>query len=129
MDMEIVFTGNKKVEALYKGFVIKTDQSTRHGGEASAPAPFDLFLVSLGTCGGIYVLNFCQERGIPTDRIKIFLSTEKDDATHKISKISLKIDLPPDFPQKYKKAVVKAAGLCTVKKVMQNPPELEILTN
>lgn len=126
--MEIVFTEGKKIDALYKGFRIRTDQSKRHGGEASVPSPFDMFLASLGTCSGIYVLNFCQERNIPTDKIKLFLNTEKDTETSKISKISIKIHIPPDFPEKYRAAVVKAAGFCTVKKMMQNPPEFEIIT-
>ena len=129
MDMEIVFAGGKKVEALYKGFKIKTDQSTRHGGEALAPAPFDLFLASLGTCSGIYVLNFCQERDIPAEQIKLFLKTEKSAETKKISRIIIEIKLPADFPEKYKKAVIKAAGLCTVKKALQNPPDFEIMAN
>jgi len=69
MDMEIVFPGGKKVNALYKGFTIPTDQSLLSGGQNSAPAPFDLFLASIGTCAGIYVLSFCQQRGIDTENI------------------------------------------------------------
>jgi putative redox protein len=128
MEMQISFPGRKKVDALYKGFRIKTDQSERHGGEASAPSPFDLFLASLGTCSGIYVLNFCQERSIPTDKIKILLKTIKGNEGKKIEKVSIEIQIPPDFPEKYKAAVVKAAELCTVKKMIQNPPEFEIFT-
>ncbi|MFH1683915.1 MAG: OsmC family protein [Candidatus Margulisiibacteriota bacterium] len=124
--MEIIFPGGKKVAALYKGFRIKTDQSERHGGEASEPSPFDMFLASLGTCTGIYVLNFCQERNIPTDKIKLFLKTVKDAEGKKISKISIEIQVPPDFPEKYRATIVKVAGLCSVKKMMQRPPEFEI---
>jgi len=126
MNMEIIFPGGKKVAALYKGFRIKTDQSERHGGEASEPSPFDMFLASLGTCTGIYVLNFCQERNIPTDKIKLFLKTVKDAEGKKISKISIEIQVPPDFPEKYRATIVKVAGLCSVKKMMQRPPEFEI---
>jgi ribosomal protein S12 methylthiotransferase accessory factor len=42
--------------------VVKTDQKERGGGEDSAPAPFDYFLVSLATCAGIYVKVFCDKR-------------------------------------------------------------------
>ena len=58
MDMEIYFPGNKRVYANYGGFTIETDQPARGGGDDSAPAPFDLFLASIGTCAGIYALNF-----------------------------------------------------------------------
>ncbi|MDA8242639.1 MAG: osmotically inducible protein OsmC, partial [Elusimicrobia bacterium] len=57
-EMEITFPGGKKVNALWHGFEIATDQPKSSGGDNSAPAPFDLFLASLGTCAGIFVLGF-----------------------------------------------------------------------
>ena len=61
-EMRVTFPGGKKVDAEYKGFVIRTDQPVHQGGEGTAPAPFDLFLASIATCAGIYVLSFCQNR-------------------------------------------------------------------
>ena len=54
MDMKVYFPGGKRVYADYGGFTIETDQPARGGGDDSAPAPFDLFLASIGTCAGIY---------------------------------------------------------------------------
>ena len=126
MDMEIVFPGGQKVDAFYKGFRIETDQAKRHGGEASAPAPFDLFLASLGTCAGIYVLNFCRERSIPTEEVRLVLRTERNRETRMIQRINVEIRLPSAFPSKYREAVVKAAELCTVTKHLFNPPEMVV---
>ena len=53
MDMQISFSGGKKVDATYKGFTIKTDQPKDEGGNGTAPEPFSLFLASIGTCTGI----------------------------------------------------------------------------
>ncbi len=61
MTMEIVFPGNKKVNARYRGFTIETDQAREEGGDGSAPEPFDLFLSSMGTCAGIYVVYFVRK--------------------------------------------------------------------
>jgi len=33
--------------------------------------PFDYFLASIGTCAGIYVLSFCQERQIATEGLAL----------------------------------------------------------
>lgn len=126
MQMEIVLPGGKKVNALYKGFTIQTDQPKSAGGEGSAPAPFDLFLTSIGTCVGYYVLRFCQERKIPTKDIKLFLNTERNAESKMIGKIKVEIQLPFNFPEKYKNTVVKAAELCTVKKHLFDPPVIEI---
>jgi ribosomal protein S12 methylthiotransferase accessory factor len=126
MLMEIYFDGNKKVNARYNGNIIKTDQPVEAGGEASAPAPFDLFLASIGTCAGIYVKSFCDQRGIPTDKIRITQEMEYNFTKRLISKVKLDINLPNDFPEKYKDAVVNAANLCAVKKHLLNAPELAV---
>ena len=128
MDMQITFPGGKRVDAQYKGFDIKTDQPAAGGGEGSAPAPFDLFLASLGTCAGFYVLSFCQERNIPTDDIHLVMSTERDPQKKMIGRVTIDIILPEEFPEKYLSAIRQSAGLCTVKRNIQNPPEFDIKT-
>ena len=126
MEMKISFPGGKKIDADYKGFTIKTDQPIREGGEGTAPEPFSLFIASIGTCTGVYVLSFCQKRNISTDNISLMLKLEKNRETHMIEKISIEIQVPEDFPENYKKAIVKTANLCTVKKHLDNPPEIDI---
>ena len=128
MDMEITFPGGKKVNAMCKGFTIRTDQPPHRGGTGSAPSPFDLFLASIGTCAGFYVLSFCHERAIPTDNIKLVQTMERDSEKGMVRKIQIEIQLPPSFPEKYKQAVVKAAQLCTVEKHLEAPPHIEIRT-
>jgi ribosomal protein S12 methylthiotransferase accessory factor len=91
MQMEIILEDGKKVNADYKGHLIKTDQPLEAGGNDSAPAPFDLFMASIGTCAGIYVKSFCDKRGIPTDNIKLIQTMEFDEVTYMISKIKIDI--------------------------------------
>lgn len=128
MDSEItvVSGGGKKVNAHYNGMVIETDQSVASGGEGSAPEPFTLFLASIGTCAGIYVYSFCQARDIPTDGIRIVEHIERREDGHGVGKISLTIEVPPSFPEKYHSAIVRAADLCAVKKHILDPPEFEV---
>ncbi len=126
--MEIVSAGGKKVNALYKGFTVKTDQSKENGGDQSAPEPFDIFLASIGTCAGINVIVFCQRHGISADKIKLILVFDRNQKTRMIEKIIIEIQLPVDFPEKYKNAVIRSADLCSVKRHMINPPKFEIYT-
>ncbi len=128
MKMEIVSAGGKKVNALYKGFTVKTDQSKENGGDQSAPEPFDIFLASIGTCAGINVIVFCQRHGISADKIKLILVFDRNQKTRMIEKIIIEIQLPVDFPEKYKNAVIRSADLCSVKRHMINPPKFEIYT-
>ena len=68
MHMEMTFPGGLAVDAQYEGFTVPTDQPVHAGGGGTAPAPFDLFLASIGTCAGLFALRFCQQRGISADR-------------------------------------------------------------
>lgn len=121
-EMIIEFPGGARVDAHYGPHTIKTDQPPAGGGDDSAPAPFSLFLASLGTCAGIYVLGFCRQRGLPTEGIRLIQRMERDMATHMVSKVSLEIQLPPGFPEKYKDAVIRSAEQCAVKKHLEHPP-------
>jgi putative redox protein len=126
MEMEIDFAGNKKVNATYKGFTHQTDQPASEGGDGSAPEPFDLFLVSMGTCAGVYIVYFCESRNIPTKDIRLTLGFQRDEKTHLMEKINIDIHLPAGFPEKYRKAVARAAEMCTVKRTLVNPPVVAV---
>ncbi len=127
--MEITFDGGKKITAHLKGHTIETDQSENSGGKNSAPTPFELYLASIGTCAGIYVKSFCDNRNIPAENIKIIQTAQYDKKTGLPINISLDIKLPPDFPEKYRAAVISVAELCKVKKSINNPPVFEIISS
>jgi putative redox protein len=124
MEMTIDFPGGARVDAHFDQFTVKTDQPPA----ASAPSPFSTFLASLGTCAGIYVLGFCQQRGLPTEGIRIIQRMHTDRMTGMLSKIEMEIQAPPSFPEKYLPALVRSADQCLVKKTMENPPKFEITT-
>ena len=124
MELSVWFPGKKKVDVAVGPFVIHTDQSFAHGGEGSAPEPFDLFLASIGACAGLYVLGFCQSRGISTDRIRLELKAEFAKGT--LAKVTLAIHVPPSFPTKYLQALELAASGCAVKRAMDAHPEIAV---
>lgn len=128
MEMKITFPGGKRVDAQLNGRTISSDQPPGAGGEGAAPTPYDYFLASLGTCAGIYVLSFCQERGIGTEGMALTQRMDfvSEGGKNRLAKVDLEITLPPGFPVKYHKAIIKSAELCAVKKALMNPPEFEI---
>ena len=128
MEMVIYFPGGARVDAHFGPYTIPTDQPPYGGGQGSAPTPFATFLSSLGTCAGIYVLSFCRQRNIPTEGIRIVQSLETNPSTGMVSNVTLDIQLPPEFPEKYKAAVIRSADQCAVKKHFENPPQIAITT-
>ena len=128
MEMIIDFPGGAKVDAHFGTFTVETDQPPAGGGESSAPTPFDLFLSSIGTCAGIYVLGFCKQRNLPTEGIRIVEHINPNRATGMLDSIELEIQVPPSFPKQYYSALGHSAELCKVKKTLEHPPQFEIVT-
>jgi len=127
-EMRIIFNGDQKVIAEYKGFRIETDQPIYAGGQGSAPAPFDLFLASIGTCAGYYVFAFCRQRNLPLEDVYVTLKTIINREAKRIDKIVIEVHLPEGFPDKYNQAVLKAIDQCAVKKHIVESPEFELKT-
>jgi len=127
--MEITFDGGKVITAHLNGHVLRTDQPLSAGGENTAPTPFELFLASIGTCAGIFVKMFCDQRNISTENMKIIQKATYNKQTGLPENITLDIQLPADFPEKYKTAVINAADLCKVKMTIANPPVFNVITS
>lgn len=128
MEMVIDFPGGARVDAHFGPYEVKTDQPPMGGGAGSAPTPFAVFLSSIGTCAGIYVLGFCQQRGLPTEGIRIVERVQSNPMTGMTDRIDLEIQVPDSFPQKYYDALVRAADQCKVKKTLENPPRFNVFT-
>ena len=128
MEMTVSFPGGARVDADFGPHTIRTDQPPHAGGEGSAPAPFALFLASIGTCAGIYVLGFCRQRGLSTDGIQLVQRMEADPRTGMIARVDLDIQVPAEFPEKYRDALVRAASQCAVKKHLESPPSFQVRT-
>lgn len=124
MEMLIDFPGGARVDAHFGSFTVHTDQPPA----ASAPTPFATFLASIGTCAGIYVLGFCQQRGLPTEGIRILQRMHSNPFSGMVEKIDLEIQVPPTFPEKYRPSLIRSAELCAVKKHFENPPKIDVTT-
>jgi putative redox protein len=125
-EMMVTLPGGKRVDTQIGKHVIRTDQPVESGGEDSAPAPFDLFLASIGTCAGIYVAGFCQKRGLPTEGIRIAQRNQTDPETGALLRVELDVLVPAGFPEKYLEALVRVADQCKVKKTVQAQPVFEV---
>jgi putative redox protein len=124
MDMIIDFPGGSRVDAHFGPFTVATDQPP----SSSAPTPFDIFLSSIGTCAGIYILGFCNKRGLPTEGIRILERFHTHPESGMVEKIDIEIQVPPTFPEKYYDSLVRSAELCKVKKQIAQPPIFNVYT-
>jgi len=126
--MDFTYGGGKKVTATYKGFSFPADQPADYGGEGSAPEPVDFFFAAIGTCTAYTVHAFCQSRDLDMEGIRVVAHLEEDESGKKIVSMRHEIHIPANFPEKYAKALVRAAGTCSVKKYLAEPPVVETVT-
>ena len=124
---EIVITlpGGRRVDAQLGSHTLRTDQPLDNGGTDTAPSPFDVFLGSMGACAGIFVQGFCAKRNIPTEQIRI-IERPRFSADGTLLEVDFEVQLPPDFPMKYREAVVKAVDGCSVKRAIAAQPKLVV---
>jgi len=126
--MEIYFNKSKQVFASVNGYEIKTDQAVRSGGDGEFPEPFTMFLASLGTCAGIYVKSFCDQRGLSTENIRLKQAQNFNPTKKIIDQIEISIEIPQDFPEKYEKALITTASLCAVKRHLREDINVAVKT-
>ena len=126
MEMRITLSGGKRVNAHYKGFTVETSPPESEGGDGAAPAPYDLLLASIGTCTGVYIAYFCESRNLSAKDISLTLRFQWSEKKHLLDKVEILVHLPPDFPKQYRKAVIRTAEMCSVKRTLAAPPEITV---
>jgi ribosomal protein S12 methylthiotransferase accessory factor len=86
----------------------------------------DLFLGSIATCAGFYAMRFCQSRDIATEGLAATLEPIRDPETRRIGRIRIELQLPPGFPDRYRRAILRAVDQCAVKRHILEPPEFVV---
>ena len=125
-DIVVTFPGGKRVDAQIGERIVHTDQPVDAGGGDSAPTPYELFLASMGTCAGIFVLSFLQSRDLPTEGVRLTERLDVEQGTHLLRGVSLDVHLPKTIPAKYREAIVRTAEKCSVKRAMQAAPAFAV---
>jgi ribosomal protein S12 methylthiotransferase accessory factor len=128
MEMIVDFPGGDRVDAHFGPYTVMTDQPGSQGEAGSAPTPFSLFLASIATCAGIYVLGFCRQRNLPTEGLRIIQRAHRNPLNGMVENVDLEIQTPVGFPEKYLPSLIRSAELCAVKKHIEKPPVFNVYT-
>jgi uncharacterized OsmC-like protein len=124
---EIKYIGGKKFSAQNRTHTVIIDQPEDSGGQDNGPTPPELFIDSLGSCIGVYVLAFCKNTGVNPDGMKIILDWEKaTDKPARIKKINARIELPKADVGARKAALLKVAESCLIHETIKHQPEINI---
>ena len=74
------------------------------------------------------MLGFCKQRNLPTEGIRIVQRMHSSPTSGMVENIDLEIQVPAEFPEKYRASLINSAELCKVKKHLEHPPKFEVTT-
>ena len=109
-----------------RNHLVLSDQPKENGGADKAMTPSELFLASLGTCVGYYVVQFCDTRNLDTSDLCIQVDGEILPNPGRVGRIAIRIRLPFKLEQEKTKALIRAATHCTIHNTLQYPPEVRV---
>lgn len=122
LEATVSYPSDTRIRAQAKDLVVEVGPPPHRGGDPGAYGPFDLLLCALATCTGFPVMDFLQERGIPTEGAAVRLKALRGEESHILEQVDIEIVVPPEFPDKYRDALVRAAGLCFIKEQLGKAP-------
>jgi ribosomal protein S12 methylthiotransferase accessory factor len=123
LEAAVTYPSGTSMRAQAKDLVVEVGPPPHRGGDPDAYGPFDLLLCALATCTGFPVMDFLRERGIPTEGAAVRIKAVRGEESHILEKVDIEIVVPPEFPDKYREALVRAAGLCFIKEQLGKAPE------
>lgn len=124
--VEVTFNAQKSVTGALNGHRVCASYPLDRGGDGSAPNPFELFLISLGTCAGYYARTYCEEHNLCCDSLRIYQHNVFDETTGKLLGVRMQVLMPPDFPEKHKAPLLRAIDACKVKQVLVDPIQMHV---
>ncbi len=126
MHVEVGFPDSTRIQARCKNLLVETGLPPDRGGDPDAAGPFDILLCALATCTGFHVLSFLDERGLSLDDAGVAIDAERGPDSHLLESVNIEIRVGADFPEKYRDAIVRAAGHCLVKNQLGQSPAFAV---
>jgi uncharacterized OsmC-like protein len=124
--MLIEYAGGMKLVAHHRGFQVVTDQTEKDGGDDTAMTPTELFIAALGTCSGVYALNFAKRHNIPVAGMKIEADYTYAERPRRVGSVRIRISLPQPVAEQLRVGLQRAAEQCLVHNSLRQPPEVSI---
>jgi putative redox protein len=89
--------------------------------------PGQLFIAALGACIGGYVTTFCKRHDLPYQGMRVELDYESSDSPSRVTAVKAVLDLPTPIPDKYERALIRAADQCYVTQSIERRMEVKVL--
>jgi putative redox protein len=97
------------------------------GGTDRGPSPLDVLAAAVGACAHYFAAAFLFGRQLPTAGLVVEVETEKSrEPVPRLSKIVMRVTLPPSVPVQYLPAIERAIRHCPAYGTLLHAPNVEI---
>ncbi len=124
--LRVDYSGGIGFRASARGHVLNIDLPVEKGGQDKGMTPPELFISSLGSCIGVYVVRYCQTAGLNSEGLGVDISWELSEDKTMISKIDVELSLPNADVGKRANAVLSAAHRCLLHNTIQGQPDISL---
>ena len=126
MRITSILQNGLRFETDIRGHQVVVDVPAAMGGSDSGPMPPELVVTALGTCVGIYAVNFCTKYRISPAGLVVHTDWEKGTEPSRIAKMSVVIELPAGVPAEKHEAFMRTISQCMVHNSFCQIPEISM---
>jgi putative redox protein len=124
--MKVDYSGGIGFEATTRHHHLHADLPPDMGGEDKGMTPPELFMASLGTCVGVYVVRYAQNAKLDTTGLSVSLDWKYSDDKTRISEIAVFLTLPSAEVGRRESAILQAAHHCLIHNTILGNPKIQI---
>ncbi|HEX2078276.1 MAG TPA: OsmC family protein [Longimicrobium sp.] len=88
-------------------------------------SPFHMLASGLATCTYSVLASWGTHARLPIDDIAIEVGWTFAEDPHRVGSMAVDV-IWPSLPEERRNAAVRAAGLCTIKKTLETPPQVAV---
>jgi putative redox protein len=126
MDILVRHDSGMRFRATCNGFTVTAGKGQEGDIGQDGMYPGQLFIASLGMCIGAYVVRFCQRHSIQHQGMVVELGYQTGDSPSRVKTVQATIKLSGKVPEKYRKAIVRAADQCYVTQSIEHGMEVKV---
>ena len=122
--LKVDYLNGRSFEASVRNHKFQIDLPLAAKGKDTGPTPPELFVASLASCIGMYLVFYCEKAKLDPAGITIEANYEK--TADRIEKISVEFFLPSAQSEQERKEAMEWAEKCLIHNTIQHKPEIKI---
>jgi len=123
--MKITYLDGLKFEVSQRNHKLIVDQPKPVSGDEGMTPP-ELLAASLGTCVGVYVMDYLLRNELPTKGVSFDVDMAKAENPNRIGYFRVQVHIPYALTDRQRTVLTRLARSCLVHNTLHHPPEVDI---